>query len=189
MNSLGILKFEVDHSFYDIGGYFLTVWVKQLDHYLIHLLLEYLSAQGFFKDLFEAFFVDLSLSVLVQHFRNQLALVQLIKVLSHLIEIFTEADGFSLLWEFIDKIKDWLWGMMIVLINHSFLEFGEVNFPIEKSKLRFEIFNFFFCKERRILVLFIRNVEISLFFAHRFAYNEFVVWKYKKIYSKASRVL
>jgi hypothetical protein len=56
--------------------------------------------------------------------------------------------------------------MMIVLINHGFLKFRKVHLPIEKGELRFEVLDFFFGQKGRLLILFVRNVEISLFFAH-----------------------
>lgn len=65
MDSLVILKLEVYYSFDNIGGYFFTIWIKQLDHYVIHLLLQDFSAQSFFKNLFEGLLVDLPSSLLI----------------------------------------------------------------------------------------------------------------------------
>ena len=43
----------------------------------------------------------------------------MIKVLGHSRQVLTKIDGFSLLWELIDKIEDRFGGMMIVLIDHG----------------------------------------------------------------------
>jgi hypothetical protein len=160
------LKLKVNNFFNSIGGYFVTIGVEKLYHDVVHLLLQYFPPQGLFQDLFEILFGDFSFSLLVQHFRNQLALVQLIEILCHFEQILVKVNGFGFLSKLIDKIEDRFGGMMVVLINHGFLKFGKVNLPVEKGKLRFKVFYFFLGEEGRLLILFVRNVEISLFFAH-----------------------
>jgi hypothetical protein len=166
LSSLGILKFKGDNSFNCIGGYFVTIGVKKLYHDVVHLLLQYFPSKSLFQDLFEILFGDFSFPLLVQHFSNQLALVQLIEILSHFEQILVKINGFGLLSKLINKIENRFGGMMIVLINHGFLKFMKVNFPIEKGKLRFKVLDFFFGQKGRLLILFVGNVEISLFFTH-----------------------
>lgn len=73
--SFRILNFLVYHFSEQLSWDFLRFCVKDLCHYVVHLLWKDLPTQSLLQHLFYRLFADLSSILLIQHLCNQLPLV------------------------------------------------------------------------------------------------------------------